>query len=153
MTPVGHLAVTSIAGNNPITCLLWGFISHWILDEACSEYRPLNIWQIIYEAIIAICFLLYTKCWWCLLGLLPDVIEGFYILIKGIEVWQSGKLLFWFHQYKGEPIWSYKKTIVVEILMVAIVLIILRRLGNGKNYSLDGYSIGRCINLVFKKSD
>ena len=110
MTPIGHLAITSLARNNPLASLIWGSASHLILDETCSEYRPMNASQIIYEAIIAISFLLYTKCWWCLFGLLPDLIEGIYIAIKGIEVWNSGELLFWFHRYKGEPIWSFKAT-------------------------------------------
>jgi len=128
VTPIGHLAVTSIVGNNPIACLIWGFISHWLLDETCSEYRPMTLYQMIWEGFIAIAFVIYTGCYWCILGLLPDMIEGVYILIKGIEVWYSGDLFWWFHKYKGEKIWSYKKTIVVEILMVLLALIIWRAL-------------------------
>jgi len=124
VTPIGHLAVTSIVGNNPLLAIIWGNISHWILDETCSEYRPMNIKQIIYEAIIAISFVLYTKCWWCILGLIPDFIEGIYIAVKGIEVWQSGDLLFWFHRYHGQKIWSFKTTVMVEILILIIVGII-----------------------------
>ena len=123
MTPIGHLAVTSLAGSNPVAALIWGNVSHWILDETCSEYRPMNTLQLLYEAIIAISFLLYTKCWWCLLGLIPDVIEGIYIAIKGIGVWQSGDLLFPFHKYKGQKIWTFRKTIMVEIGIVISVLI------------------------------
>ena len=123
MTPIGHLAVTNLA-NNPIGYLIWGSLSHWILDEACSEYRPMNVSQIIYEAIIAIAFVLYIKCWWCLLGLVPDFIEGIYIAIKGIEVWQSGDLLFPFHRYRGQKIWTFKTTVMVEIIIVIIILIV-----------------------------
>jgi len=39
MTSIGHIAVTSLARNNPIASLIWGFISHWILDETCNEYK------------------------------------------------------------------------------------------------------------------
>ena len=124
MYPIAHLAVTSLVRNNPIASLIWGNISHWIIDETCSEYRPMNVPMIIYEAIIAISFLLYTRCWWCLLGLLPDVIEGVYIAVKGIEVWQSGNLLFPFHKYKGQKIWSFKKTIIIEMVLVLIALVI-----------------------------
>ena len=122
MTPIAHLAVTSLARNNPIASLIWGSISHMILDETCSEYRPMTTPMIIYEAIIAISFLLYTKCWWCLLGLLPDVIEGIYIAIKGIEVWQSGELLFWFHRPNNQPIWSFKKTVIIEVILVVVAI-------------------------------
>ena len=122
MTPVAHIAITSLARNNPLASLIWGFISHWILDETCSEYRPMNTGQIIYEVIIAISFLLYTKCWWCLLGLLPDVIELGYVAVKGIEVWNSGNLLFSFHKYKGRKIWSFKTTVMVEVIIVIIIL-------------------------------
>jgi len=123
MTPIAHLAITSLARNNPIASLIWGFISHWILDETCSEYRPMNTPMLIYEAIIAIAFLLCTRYWWCLLGLLPDVIEGIYIAIKGIEVWHSGELLFPFHKYKGQKIWSFKTTIMVEVILVMVVIL------------------------------
>lgn len=126
MTPIVHLAITSLAHNNPIASLIWGSISHWIIDETCSEYRPMNILMIIWEVIIAISFLLYTKYWWCLLGLLPDVIEGIYILIKGINVWQTGNLLFPFHKYKGQKIWSFKTTVMVEIVLIVLVLVIRR---------------------------
>jgi len=122
MTPIAHLAATSLA-SNPISCFVWGFISHWLLDETCSEYRPMNMPMIIYEAIIVIAFVLYTKCWWCLLGLLPDFIEGAYIMIKGIKVWHSGELLFPFHKYKGQKIWSFKTTVTVEIILVIMALI------------------------------
>ena len=123
MTPIAHLAITSLARNNPIASLIWGFISHWILDETCSEYRPMNTPMLIYEAIIAIAFLLCTRYWWCLLGLLPDVIEGIYIAIKGIEVWHSGELLFPFHRYRGQKIWSFKTTIMVEVILVMVVIL------------------------------
>lgn len=132
MTPIGHLAVTSLAGNNPITSLVWGSISHWILDEACSEYKleSLSAKHIIpyiaWQGIISIAFLWYTKCWWAILGLLPDMIEGVYILFKGIEVWNSGELLFWFHQPNNRKMWSKRLTITVEIILV-IAVIILRR--------------------------
>ena len=123
MTPIAHLAITSLARNNPIASLIWGSVSHMILDETCSEYRPLNTGQIIYEATFAICFLLYTRCWWCLLGLLPDVIEGVYIAIKGIEVWHSGGLLFWFHRPNNQKIWSFKTTVMVEVILVLVVIL------------------------------
>ena len=126
MYPIAHLAVTNLAHNNPIASLIWGNISHWIIDETCSEYRPMNVLMIIYEAIIAISFLLYTKCWWCVLGLLPDVIEAGYVAIKGIEVWNSGELLFWFHKYHGEAIWSFKKTVMVEVILLIIAMLIRR---------------------------
>ncbi|PKP62237.1 hypothetical protein CVT91_00165 [Candidatus Atribacteria bacterium HGW-Atribacteria-1] len=122
MTPIAHLAVTSLARNNPIASLIWGSISHWILDETCSEYRPMKAPMIIYEAIITIGFLMYTKYWWCLLGLLPDFIEGIYIAIKGIEVWHSGELLFPFHKYKGQKIWSFRTTVIVEFMIIVMVL-------------------------------
>jgi len=125
MTPITHIAITSLARNNPLASLIWGSVSHWLLDETCSEYRPLKIPMIIYEAIIAICFLLYTKMWWCLLGLLPDVIEAGYIAIKGIGVWHSGELFWWFHRYKGQKIWTLKTTVMVEAVLVAICVCFL----------------------------
>jgi len=124
MTPIAHLAITSLARNNPIASLIWGSVSHWIIDETCSEYRPMNTLMIMWEVIIAISFLLYTKCWWCLLGLFPDAIELGYIGIKGIEVWNSGNLLFPFHKYKGEKIWSFRTTVIVEIASIIIVFMI-----------------------------
>jgi len=130
MTPIGHLAVTSLVRNNPIASLIWGNVSHWILDETCSEYRPITIPMLIYEATISISFLLYTKRWWCLLGLLPDVIEGIYIFIKGIKVWNSGELFFWFHRYKiGKKIFTFRKTVIIEIILV-VIAVILKKVGN-----------------------
>ena len=122
MTPICHIAITSLARNNPLASLIWGSVSHMILDKTCSEYRPMNTPMLIYEAIIAILFLLYTRCWWCLLGLLPDVIEGIYIAIKGIEVWHSGELLFWFHR-NGKKIWSFKTTVMVEVILVMVIIL------------------------------
>ena len=58
-----------------------------------------------------------------MLGLLPDVIEGVYIAIKGIEVWHSGELLMPFHRYKGQKIWSFKMTVMVEVIIIVIALV------------------------------
>ena len=134
MTSIGHIAVTSLAHNNPIASLIWGFISHWIMDETCKEYKLKSlsakhlIPYIIWQGTISIAFLYYTKCWWALLGILPDIIEGIYIAIKGMEVWNSGELLFWFHRYKGkEKMWSAFATRIVEIILVIIAILILRR--------------------------
>ena len=133
MTSIAHLAVTSLARNNPFASLIWGFISHWILDETCSEYKleslsakhlvPYVMWQ----GIISIAFLWYTKCWWAILGLLPDMIEGIYIVIRGIEVWNSGKLLFWFHRPNNRKMWSKKLTITVEVIFIFVAILFLRR--------------------------
>lgn len=134
MTSIGHIAVTSLARNNPIASLIWGFISHWILDETCSEYKLESlsakhlIPYIAWQGIISIAFLWYTKCWWALLGILPDVIEGVYILVKGIEVWNSGELLFWFHRPNVKQImWSKKFTVMTEIILVIVAILIIRR--------------------------
>jgi len=134
MTLIGHIAVTSLARNNPIASLIWGFISHWILDETCNEYKlkSLNakhlIPYILWQGTILIAFLWYTKYWWALLGVLPDVVEGLYILIKGIKVWNSGELLFWFHRPKDKVtvMWSKEKTIILEIVFVLIALIAMK---------------------------
>lgn len=134
MTSIGHIAVTSLARNNPIASLIWGFISHWILDETCSEYKLESlsakhlIPYIAWQGIISMAFLWYTKCWWALLGIFPDVIEGIYILVKGIEVWNSGKLLFWFHKPKiGRIMWSKKFTMAIEVVLMIIAILIIRR--------------------------
>ncbi len=129
MTSIGHIAITSLARNNPLTSLAWGCVSHIILDKTCSEYKleslsakhlvPYILWQ----GMISIAFLLYTGYWWALLGLLPDVIEGGYIFIKGIKVWNSGELLFWFHRPNSKPIWSKRLTQVVEIILITIIII------------------------------
>ncbi len=133
MTSIGHITITSLARNNPIASLIWGFISHWILDETLSEYKleslkakhlvPYILWQ----GIISIAFLWYTHYWWSLLGLLPDVIEGIHIAIKGIKVWNSGELLFWFHRPNNKKMWSKRFTMIVEIVLVAITILIIRR--------------------------
>ncbi len=132
MTSIGHIAITSLARNNPIASLIWGCISHWILDETCSEYKleslkakhlvPYALWQ----GIISIAFLLYTHYWWALLGMLPDVIEGIYVAIKGIKVWNSGELLFWFHRPNNKKMWSKRFTMTVEIVSIIVILIIRR---------------------------
>lgn len=133
MTSIGHLAITSLARNNPIGCLIWGNISHWMLDETCSEYKLESISAkhlipyIAWQGIISMAFLYYTKCWWAILGLLPDIIEGVYIAIKGIEIWNSGDLLFWFHRPKaGSVMWSKKFTMAMEIALMIIVISIIR---------------------------
>lgn len=132
MTSIGHIAITSLAENNPICCLIWGNISHWILDETFSEYKLKSlsakhlIPYITWQGIISIAFLWYTKCWWAILGLLPDMIEGVYIAIKGIEIWQSGNLLFWFHRPNDRKMWSKSFTITVEIALVFIAILIAR---------------------------
>ena len=132
MTSIGHIMITSLARNNPIASLIWGFISHWILDETCSEYKleslkakhfvPYILWQ----GIISIAFLWYTHYWWAILGLLPDVIEGIYVAIKGIKVWNSGRLLFWFHKPNSKKMWSKRFTMIVEIVSIIVILIIRR---------------------------
>ena len=133
MTSIGHITITSLARNNPIASLIWGCISHWILDETCSEYKLESLQakhlipHIAWQGIISIAFLWYTKCWWAILGLLPDMIEGVYIVVKGIEVWNSGELLFWFHRPKaGQKMWSKKFTMAVEIILVIIAIVIIR---------------------------
>lgn len=136
MTSIGHIAITSLARNNPIASLIWGFISHWIMDETCSEYKLKSLSAkylmpyIIWQGTVSIAFLYYTKCWWALLGILPDVIECGYVMIKGIEVWNSGELLFPFHRYRRQkPMWSKKKTLIFEILFVIVALLIFKEVG------------------------
>ena len=133
MTSIGHIAVTSLARNNPIASLIWGFISHWIMDETCNEYKLESlstkhlIPYIAWQGIMSVAFLWYTGYWWALLGILPDVIEFGYIAIKGIDVWNSGELLFWFHRPNvGQITWSKKFTIMIEIILVIIAILIMR---------------------------
>jgi len=133
MTSIGHIAVTSLARNNPIASLIWGFISHWIMDETCNEYKLKSlsakhlIPYIAWQGIISIAFLLYTKYWCSILGILPDVIEFGYVMTKGMEAWNSGELLFWFHRPNNKKMWSKKFTMTVEIVLVIIAILIIRR--------------------------
>jgi len=134
MTSIGHITITSLARNNPIASLIWGCISHWILDETCSEYKLESlsakhlIPYIAWQGIISIAFLYYTKYWWALFGLLPDMIEGVYVLIKGIKVWNSGELLFWFHRPKNRKMWSKRLTITIEIISVIVAILIFKEM-------------------------
>jgi len=135
ISPIGHLAITSLAGS-PLMSLLFGFTSHWVLDETCSEYRPMTMnvkkWipYLLWEVGIAMAFLWYTKCWWAILGILPDFIEFGYVTIKGIEVWQRGDLLFPFHRYHvNQPkMWSMKFTVFMEFIFVIFILILRRNM-------------------------
>lgn len=134
MTSTGHIAITSLARNNPIASLIWGFISHWIMDETCSEYKLKSlkakdlIPYVTWEGSISIAFLWYTKCWWAVLGILPDIIELGYVMVKGIEVWNNGELLFWFHRPKvGQVMWSKRFTMAAEIALIIITILIIRR--------------------------
>ncbi|MHA1304813.1 MAG: hypothetical protein ACTSPI_14035 [Candidatus Heimdallarchaeaceae archaeon] len=111
--------------------LIWGFISHWVMDETCSEYRPRTLearkWipYLLWELGIVVVFLWYSKYWWAILGILPDIVEFGYVMVKGINVWMTGDLLFPFHRYKKfKPMWSMKFTVMMEFIFVIFILIV-----------------------------
>ena len=142
MTALGHIATTSLVQGHPVIRLLWGFISHWVLDTAVDEYRPRGLhltdsatWNkhslwLLWQVVGVLLFAVLTKDYMAILyGLFPDIVEGVYIKYRlwlhNDNVWMSGKLLFPFHR-AGKEYWvrlSGAGTFVLEIgLLVVAVL-------------------------------
>lgn len=139
MTWPGHVAVAGLLQGHPVIRIAWGFLSHAILDRAIPEYRPNTLhltnpktWPshkpwIIHQIIAILVYLYVTKDLWALAGLLPDIIEVSYISVNkffGIDTWMNGNSLFAFHRPNKKRMWTYKKTITLElVLLIAAIFI------------------------------
>ena len=111
MTATGHAVVSHLsAGMHPAVRLVWGVMSHWLLDDALKEYRPKGLWLtspetwprhwawLGWQVVGILLFLWITGDWWGLaFGLLPDILDGAWVGVNKLwkrDVWQSGRLRF-----------------------------------------------------------
>lgn len=145
MTALGHVAVAGATrGMHPVIRLVWGLVSHGIMDRFFPEYRPKSLiltspkswltnWKYLLVQLLGVLvFCLITGDWMALFyGMFADIIEGLYVAYHvafgDSNVWNKGKLLLPFHRADSAldiPQWTFMFTFKVEMLLVVFGLVV-----------------------------
>lgn len=108
MTITGHAVAAHLTvGMHPAIRVVWGIVSHWILDEALHEHRPKGLhvtdpatWTnhapwLAWQVMGTVLFWLITGDPIAIVyGMLPDILEGLWIaygkIVQGKDHWMSG---------------------------------------------------------------
>lgn len=138
MTITGHAVAAHLVQGHPAIRIVWGIVSHWILDETLHEHRPQGLhvtdpatwtehWKwLAWQVAGPLLFVLATGDWWAIVyGMIPDIVDGVWIAInklRGRDVWMSGDMI----AHLPLPFlrtWSLTATqnVSIELLVVAVL--------------------------------